>query len=101
MIDDREDPRRPGGASYPRVTSTEQWACATTGDEPLPIRKLSSLPLHLAPRKMQSTPQFSATLTNTSFGTPSSITDSTFNPASLSRATATSTAALTLAFSSL
>src|SRR5215510_8715286 len=101
MIDDREDPRRPGGASYPRVTSTEQWARATTADETLPIRNRSSLPLPLAPRKMQSAPQFSATLTRTSFGTPSSMTDSAFNPTSLSRATAPSTAALTLAFSSM
>src|SRR5262245_42003658 len=50
---------------------------------------------------MQSAPQFSATLTNTSFGRPSSITELTLNPASLSWETAPSTAALTLTFSSL
>src|SRR5262245_37156574 len=83
-----------------RTISTEQWARAATADDTLPVRSLSTLPTPLAPTKMQSAFQPSASLSNSAFGSSSFTTTEVRNPACLSFSKAASIATLTLACSS-
>src|SRR5215510_9409568 len=82
------------------TTSTEQWARAATADETLPSRKRSIRPIPLAPTKMQSAPQLSASVINNRFGSSSITTTLVLNPEARSLPTASSIILLTLAFSS-
>src|SRR5262245_36489033 len=82
------------------ATSTEQWARAATADETLPSRKRSIRPVLLAPTKMQSAPQFSASVISNRLGSSSFTTTSVLNPEARSLPTASSIILLTLAFSS-
>src|SRR6266540_3428958 len=87
--------------SFPSyTTSTEQWARAATADETLPSRKRSIRPIPLAPTKMQSAPQLSASIISNRFGSSSFTTTSVLNPEARSLPTASSIILLTLAFSS-
>src|SRR5262245_22238804 len=82
------------------TTSTEQLARAATADETLPSRKRSMRPIPLAPTKMQSAPQLSASVISNRFGSSSFTITSALNPEARSLPTASSIILLTLAFSS-
>ena len=83
-----------------RTISTEQWARAATADDTLPVRSLSTRPTPLAPTKMQSAFQPSASLSSSAFGSSSFTMTEVRRPACLSFSIAASIATLTLACSS-
>src|SRR5262245_57700393 len=89
-----------GQVNATRTISTEQWARAATADDTLPVRSLSTLPTPLAPTKMQSAFQPSASLSNRAFGSSSFTTTDVRSPACLSFSEAALIATLTLACSS-
>src|SRR5262245_14422594 len=73
-----------GQVNATRTISTEQWARAATADDTLPVRSLSTLPTPLAPTKMQSAFQPSASLSNRAFGSSSFTTTEVRSPVCLS-----------------
>src|SRR5262245_53349061 len=83
-----------------RTISTEQWARAATADDTLPVKSFSTLPDPLAPTKMQSAFQPSASLSSSAIGSSSLTTNEVRSPASLTFSTAASIAVLTLTCSS-
>src|SRR5262245_57923039 len=67
-----------------RTISTEQWARAATADDTLPVRSLSTRPTPLAPTKMLSAFQPSASLSSNAFGSSSFTMTDVRSPACLS-----------------
>src|SRR6266498_2651906 len=74
-----------------RTISTEQWARAATAEETLPSKHLPSPPNPLAPTKIESAPQFSASLSSNRLGSSSSVATEVANPAACNLSAAAST----------